>query len=265
MAAKQMVAEIHAEVPDSAAVVPVTPNGDVSVGGLLQLAVTQLGGSNPDAVVNAMERLVALHERMETRAAEKAFNKAMNDFQAECPQILKTSQASIRTKSGGSYGYKYAELDQIDDAIRPLMTRLGLSKRFTTERIGGDVKVTCIVSHVDGHSISADFQCAIDSDAAMSGAQKGGAAVTFAKRYALIAALGLTTTESDTDAQLGVDRSPAKISQGQAADIEALITEVGAVRSKFLGYFDVEDVSDLTVSQLPKAVQMLEAKRKKVA
>lgn len=265
MAAKQMVAEIHAEVPETA-VVPVMPNGDVSVSGLLQMAVAHLGGVNPDAVVGAMERLVGLHERMEAKAAEKAFNRAMTDFQARCPQILKATTAKITSKRTGSqYSYKFAELDQIDDAIRPLMTELGLTKRFTTEKNGNEVTVTCIISHIDGHSISSPFSCPIDTEATMSATQQSGAAITFAKRYALIAALGLTTTETDTDAQIGVDRSPQKISQDQAADIEALITEVGAVRGKFLGYFDVTDVADLTLAQFPKAVQMLEAKRKKVA
>lgn len=270
MAAKQVVGEMSAlitqDVPENhTSLVPIDANGNVSVAGLLQIAVTQLGGANPDAVVSAMERLVGLQERMDAKAAEKAFNKAMTQFQARCPQILKSSSAKITTKSGGSYGYKYAELDQIDDAIRPLMTELGLSKRFTTEKIGNEIKVTCIVSHEDGHSIQSPFQVALDSDAAMSLAQKGGAAVTFAKRYALVAALGLTTTETDTDAQMKVDRKPEKINPDQAANLSALLDEVygndDTGRARFFGHFDVSRVEDLTVPQFGPALAGLEKKR----
>jgi hypothetical protein len=234
---------------------------------LMQLAIQRMDGSNAASMVDVLERLVGLQERMEERNAVKAFHKAMAEFQAECPQILKDSHAKIRTKSGAEYGYKYAELDQIDDAIRPLMTRLGLSKRFTTEKIGGEVKVTCIVSHMDGHSISSDFQCALDTEAAMSGPQKGGAAVTFAKRYALIAALGLTTTETDTDAQQKIDRKPEKINSEQAANLSALLDEVygadSGARAKFFQFFDVETVADLTAPQFAVACRELEKKRGK--
>lgn len=261
MVAKQMVAEIHAEVPDNN--LPVVADQPLPASALMQLAIQRMDGQNAPAMVEALEKLVGLHERIEAKNAIKAFNKAMTQFQARCPQILKTSTAKIRTKSGGEYGYKFAELDKIDDAIRPLMTELGLSKRFTTERVGNEVKVTCIISHEDGYSIESPFQCAIDTDAAMSGAQKGGAAVTFAKRYALIAALGLTTTETDTDAQQKIDRKPSKITSEQAAQLSALIDETKSDIGKFLGFFEVSHVSDLTTAQFPKAAQMLESKRAK--
>jgi hypothetical protein len=47
-------------------------------------------GIDPDA----LEKLVALQERVEAKRAEKAFNAAMATFKAECPSILKNREAT---------------------------------------------------------------------------------------------------------------------------------------------------------------------------
>jgi hypothetical protein len=264
MTAKQVVGrlegDITQDVPDNN--LPVVADQPLPASALMQLAIQRMDGQNAPAMVEALEKLVGLHERIEAKNAVKAFNKAMAQFQAECPQILKDSVGKIVTDKG-QFSYKYAELDQIDDAIRPLKTRLGFSNRFVVEAIDKRVKVTCIVSHVGGHSIESPFECSTESKAGMSDAQKSGAAVTFAKRYALIAAYGLTTTETDTDAQQRVDRKPEKITSEQAAQLSALIEETKSDMGKFLGFFDVDAVADLTTAQFPRAAQMLESKRAK--
>ena len=69
----------------------------------------------------------------------------------------------------------------------------------------------------------------------MSEAQKHGAALTYGKRQSLTSVLGLTTADDDTD---GVERGgkPDPITEGQLADLEALIEDVGADWQKFLAW-----------------------------
>ena len=259
MAAKQMVAEIHAEVADHNALQ--TSNGGTPIMSVIQMAIAKIEGENGPAIAEALKGLYDLYERDQDRRAKTSFNRAFAEFQADCPQIFKDSTAKIATKSGASFSYKYAELDQIDDAIKPLMKRLRLSKYWTTDQQGGNIRVTCVLCHEDGYSIQSTFECPTDSKADMSGAQRNGAAVTYAKRQSLVAVLGLTTTETDTDAQRHVGREEKKITPDQADNIQSLIDETQTDRAKFLGYFQVSDVSEITAAQFDKAIGLLEKKR----
>src|SRR5688572_25647998 len=64
--------------------------------------------------VDALEKLVALSERVQDRNAAREFGDAKARFQESCPPIKKTSKAKITSrKTGSSYEYDYAELDEI--------------------------------------------------------------------------------------------------------------------------------------------------------
>jgi len=71
-----------------------------SIASLLQLAVQQLGGEGAASAVEALERLVALHERVEANRAAGEFAGAMAEFQRRCPPIPKSSTAKIVTAGG---------------------------------------------------------------------------------------------------------------------------------------------------------------------
>lgn len=245
MSESQLTRRVEADAPLA------NVTADVPIGAILNHAVER--GMDPAS----LEKLVALYERVSDRNAAKEFAEAMAAFQAECPPIPKTSSAKITMKSGGQYSYKYAELDAIVGVIRPLLSKHGLSYTWDSAEDSGKITCTCMIRHVNGHSVSAKFQCPVDSAAAMSGAQKSAAALTYARRQSLIQALGLTTCDPDTDAG-----ATARITDNQAANLEALMSEVGADRPRFLRYLGVESLADLPASEFTAAVSALEAKRK---
>lgn len=229
---------------------------DTSIAAILGNAVEK--GMAPEA----LEKLVALYERVADRQAAQEFSASMAAFQAECPSIAKTSEAEIVTRSGAKYGYKYAELDEIARTVRPLLHKHGLSYTWDSAEDKGSIVCSCIVRHANGHSVTAKFSCSIDSAAAMSGAQKSGAALTYARRQALIQALGLTTTDGDNDAALPA-HDPRPVTDNQAANLDALIDEVGADRAKFLKFFGVDKVGLVPAYRFAEAVKMLEEKRRR--
>lgn len=100
----------------------------------------------------------------------------------------------------------------------------------------------------------------------MSDAQANGAALTYGRRQSLIAALGLTTADEDTDAapvrsrQVSEDE-PERLTDKQIADLSALIDDVGADRQKFLAYLRVEKLEDIHPREYARAVAALEARR----
>lgn len=209
-----------------------------------------------DVDVGTLERLVALSERISERQAASEFNGALAAFQAECPSIEKTSKASITTKSGGQYEYRYAELDEIAKTTRPILQKYGLSYTWDSEMAGDKIIVTCTVRHIGGHSQTAKFTTPTESlSTGMSAQQKHASALTYARRQSLIQALGLTTTDADADAV-----STEKISADDVAEIEAALAATGSDLTKFLQYMRIGHIEEMPKRDLLKARAALKRK-----
>lgn len=212
--------------------------------------VVERGGS-----VETLERLVALKERVDDRAAAEKFNAAMAAFQAECPSIQRKSIAEFATNGGGKMAYRFATLDQINKVTQPLLSKHGLSRTWDSSVEGDKLKCVCTIRHVGGHSQSASFTCPTESKAGMSAQQKFASALTYAERQSLIQVLGLTTCDPDID---GATLAP--ITFEQVEKLEALIKTSGADRALFLKHLKVGEVSEILASDFDRAEKALEAK-----
>ena len=118
----------------------------------------------------------------------KAIYTALAAFQQEVPAIK---------KNASGYGYKFADLDEITKAIKPLMAK---HKLGFTQPIDG-MKLKTILFHTEsGESIEG---CAeIPQGVTLKGQnefQTMGSAITYLRRYGLVSMLGLVTDE-DADA-----------------------------------------------------------------
>ena len=223
------------------------------LGGLMRLAIEE------KVPVEVLERLMDLHERVAMRNARGEFFDALASFQDAVPSIHKGSTASIATKAGGRYSYTYAPLDAIAKAIREPLRTHGLSYAWTVEDgTPGSLSVVCVLRHIGGHEERSAFPVPVDTAAAMSGAQKNGAALTYGKRQSLTSVLGLTTTDDDTD---GVVAAAETITDEQAADLAALISEVGTDQAKLLAYYGAESLATFPAAELERVTKHLEGKR----
>lgn len=142
-----------------------------------------------------LERLLNLSQQIKAEAAKDAFFDAMTQFQKTCPAIKRTKQVS------GSIRYNYAPIEDITEVVRPLLTKLGFSYRFEpdfeTENNKDYVIVTCVISHIGGHSERSSMRCPVDYNGRMNSAQATASAMTYAKRYSLCNALGINPDEDD--------------------------------------------------------------------
>lgn len=173
------------------------------VGALLQTAVTNNLGPE------AMRELFELHRDIEANNARKAFFDAIQRFQERCPPIVKD-----RTAGAGSYSYRYATLEEIASVIRPHLAECGLSYSFDCTMGDGSITTTCRVRHVAGHSETSTFTAPIDGTAKMNAMQKTASATSYANRYALRNALGLTIAEEDDDGHAASPVEPPSQRQG---------------------------------------------------
>lgn len=123
---------------------------------------------------------------------------ALVAFQGEVPVIPKNRTAKIPTKNGGSYSYKYADLTDMWEAIRPILHKHGLAvtQPLASAETLGCIGIRTIVWHESGQR----DESLVEFPAAGKTPQEVGSAVTYYKRYALGAALGIATDEDDDGA-----------------------------------------------------------------
>ena len=241
--------EVQVLDPEPARPMPAAPAN------VLQLMALAL--EKGESAVTALERLIALHERMQAAQAQREFRKALTAFQRECPEVPRTSVARITTKSGGAFEYAYADLEQIMEVCRPRLSNGDFSVTFDTSADGGHVTVVGRLLHVGGHHETSSCTIPTDSSSAMSEQQKVAAAITFAKRQVLMSLLGLTMTDPDVRAG-----ESGPISSEQAATLHAMLEETKSNLPAFLGFMRVKSVEEIPASEYRRAINALEAKRR---
>jgi hypothetical protein len=94
---------------------------------------------------------------------------------------------------------KYADLASVWDAIRGPLTSNGLSVVQLLRSIAGGVEVETILMHASGQQISDVFAV----PATKNDAQGYGSAATYARRYALMAMVGVAPEDDDGNAASG--------------------------------------------------------------
>lgn len=220
---------------------------------LLQIAVER------GADMDQLQKLMDLQERWEANEARKAYVAAMNAFKQDPPDLFKNRHVSYQT-SKGKTEYDHASLDHIANQISGAMSAHGLSFRWDTEQEEGRIRVTCVITHEQGHSERVSLQAGADESGGKNSIQAIGSTVSYLQRYTLLAATGLATKGMDDD---GAGAEPAEtITEEQVADLEALIQEVGADREKFMQYIKVDSLDQILAKNYETVVKQLERKRK---
>lgn len=146
--------------------------------------------------VETMERLLSMRKDLKAEWAKEQYDKAMANFQMECPVIKK--KAKVNDKHGKER-YGYAKLDDIVSQTKNLIAQNGFSYKIEVENDEKFLTANCVVTHKDGHKEVSPFKVPISTEEYMTDVQKYGARSTFAKRYAFCNAFGIITGDDDND------------------------------------------------------------------
>lgn len=193
---------------------------------------------------------------------------------AEMPNVPRR-----RTGQIGSRTYSYADLADVLGAVRPVLAAHHLAVLQAPCVVDGVLGVRTTLLHASGESVSEVLPIGqVDDPQAL------GSAITYARRYALIALLGLAT-EDDDDAQAampaqaarggGVQPAPRRahkaaeggVTAPQLGRIQALARELGLARAALAGVAsdvvgrELESARDLTKSEASTLIEHLEELR----
>lgn len=183
----------------------------------------------------------------------------------EMTDIKKGREAKVPTKAGSSYTYTYADLSDTIQSVRPVLARHGLAVMQNANSDSGEVvRISTTILHSSGQ------WCTFAPLAMPAGRtpQETGSAISYGRRYHLLAALGLAAEDDDgASASAGRKAQPPKpkVRPVPRTSDEALIREMLAdlepgiaaqVKRNFVARWGT--LADLDTAEHPNALAWVE-------
>jgi len=189
----------------------------------------------------------AKFEVMVRMIARIQFDRAMSDAQGEMQPVVRSIPNSVTNS-------KYADLEAIDTAIRPIYARHGFSLSFTeipTE--GATVRIACKVKR-EGHEETHHLEAQSDTHGPQGKPNKTPiqgvvSAVTYLRRALTAMVFNIATKGEDNDGNR--QRPPDTgeiISRKQAAELRALMAETRIEETRVIA---VKKLGIATIDELP--------------
>lgn len=164
---------------------------------------------------------------------------ALSEFQSEIKQPELSKEVSVKTRTGGTYSFKYADLSSCVKAAVPAMKKAGLA--VTQLVIGGTL--TTLLVHKSGQWFKSELQIGNSPDY-----QALGSAITYLKRYSYCAILGIVAdTDDDANAACGNEatfKEPAKRSSSKKSGGATAVAFTGADLKQALAELDAATNND---------------------
>ncbi len=206
-----------------------------------------------------IEKLMDLQERHQANEAKKAYTEAMALFKADPPVIEKDRTVSYQA-GGKDVLYHHASLANVTGKINAGLGKYGLSAGWITLQNEKEIKVTCTITHKQGHSESTSLTAAPDTSGSKNSIQAIGSTISYLERYTLLALTGLATMDMDDDGG-GPDSEPDYLTPDQVIEINDLIKETKTVEKKFLEFFKAESVEKILAVNYQGAITLLKKKK----
>lgn len=180
-----------------AAMPTMQPDPDPIIG-MMQVVVAR-GGS-----VDELNKLADLRARLKAERAEELFIAAMTEFKKNPPVILKDKHVEF-----GKTAYDHATHFGVTDAIVADLAKVGISHRWDPDQTDGKIAITCILTHVGGHSTRTRMEAGHDNSGGKNSIQAIVSAKQYLERHTLLSATGLSTKDKSDDDGRGFEPSEA--------------------------------------------------------
>lgn len=250
----------------------VSPRGDVSapVAAVSETAATLSAilraAADPKTDVEKIERLMAMHERLKAQQAKEEFNRAMKACQADMKPVFRDAE-NPHTRS------RYARLESIDAAIKPVYTAYGFSLSFSEIPEQGDsdnIVIRCNVMHDAGHSEPYALRGGLDTTGAKGTSTKTsiqglGSTISYLRRYLKLMIFDVTLVSEDNDGSGGLRGTLTKQEVASLQDFLNQAADPALAESKFLGYMKQKALADIPRADYQRAFNFLRDKARQKA
>lgn len=225
------------------------------------LTAIENAACNPDVDVEKMERLMAMAERMQDRAAEQDYNASLVQAQLAMPKVTEggwnsdkriaySTLADVITQAGKvwtqhgfamSYGEGESQLPDHVRVIADVAHQCGHTKRYHTD-------VPVVTQSTTGKTI-------------FTLTHARASAITYGRRYLAYMIWNLATGNEDDDGHAAGGLSYEPISEEQGFKIDAYLQEHSLDRGRFMKWLaaaGIEKIELIPADQFDQAMRRLE-------
>lgn len=165
------------------------------------LEVISKAARDPAVDIDKMERLLAMQERVQEKAAKEAFTKAKIAMRPHLPEITMKGMIVIRKDNKIIQETPFARFEDLHELVMPILSEHGFDLKFKNGLSpDGKVRVTSILCHIDGHEDETHFDLPHDSSGSKNPVQAVGSSTKYGMRYGTISILNLRVVGDDDDA-----------------------------------------------------------------
>lgn len=265
------------EVRQPSAIVTAASSPTFNVNPMAMIAQALERGATPELI----DKLFDWQDRIEKKDAVREFDAAFAAAKGKFPKIVKDANVAFKSRNGGAdTDYWHETLAGIADAVNGPLTEHGLAYSWEPKQLeGGRVEVTCILSHVGGHSRRATLAGSPDASGNKNNLQAVASTVSYLERYTLKAVLGIASAHDD-DGQGGAPifqpdpgraqqrqqpppRQAAKITAEQAEELDQKLKAAkaaGADVAEIWAFAQADRITNVTVDRYPTIITALETR-----
>jgi len=177
-------------------------------------------------------------------------------------QVQGSVEGAVKGKVNPAFKSKYADLTSVWEACREPLVMNGLSVvQFPGEMIDNRMTLTTQLSHESGEWM----RCTLSIPLTKADAQGYGSAVTYARRYALAAVVGVCPEDDDGNAaSRGAARNDVKpedrITEAQRVELMALAAGKNTDMKAFCTFYKINALPELPASKYAHAKAALTRK-----
>lgn len=183
-------------------------------------------------------------------------------FSAELGELAKALSRAQTTIEGAKedsanpfFKSKYADLSSVWAACKASLSANGLSVVQTVENGGEKAYLVTMLLHTSGQWIRSFMPIIMTKQ----DAQSLGSAITYCRRYALAAIVGVCPADDDGEGAVGRDTppkaAPKTISKMQIDELERLLEYREDVREKLLDWASINYIKELPIERYTKALE----------
>jgi hypothetical protein len=203
--------------------------------------------SDPSIDLDRMDKLMAMHERLQKDQAERAFAAALAELQGDLPLVAQ----------GGYDSHKkiaYSRLEDVLLAARPAMQRHGFSISFDVVHEPGAVVVTGMLTHSAGHSRKTTGRYPVDTGPGRSAIQALGSSETYGRRYVMMSLLNIASDKDDDGAtpegrsaarRSASEEQPKLITEKQVDDLRDLLQSLNRSEARFCAHKRISHLGEI--------------------
>ncbi len=170
----------------------------------------------------------------------------------------KSFAPAIKTSTNPHFQSKFVGLDGCVDAVIDALNNNGIFMTQLTHPCTDGVIVETMFIHESGESLRMGQ---LHVPASKQDAQGFGSALTYARRYSLMAACGIAP--EDDDGNKATAKPVDNIDEWQAENILSIMKETHTDNVKFFKWLGVKQVSEIPLKRYDEVIAALEKKRAK--